>query len=242
MNRDRSTFVESLSQAARDNPLAAALIGGGALWLVFGNRLGDAFGSMASVARSGARGAAEATEAAMEAGRHTAEQATEAAQATLRSTGEAATSASAAVKERMNEASSRTTDAGRGAAGSFSSAAEALHPSSRTLSQLRKGYASAQSGLTDLFERQPLVLGALGLAIGAGVAGAIASTNVENEWAGSLSDEVKDTARNRAEHVAETAQRAAGEFGSDFRAAAGEAAHKIRKAGEDATHAMREKV
>jgi hypothetical protein len=38
MTRDSDTFVSSLSQAARDNPLAAALIGGGALWLMFGNR------------------------------------------------------------------------------------------------------------------------------------------------------------------------------------------------------------
>jgi hypothetical protein len=45
MNRQANDFMSNLSQAARDNPLAAALIGGGALWLMFGNR---AFGSLAS--------------------------------------------------------------------------------------------------------------------------------------------------------------------------------------------------
>ena len=86
------------------------------------------------------------------------------------------------------------------------------------------------------------VLGAIGLVSGAGVASAVASTTLENEWAGPLSDDVKDAVKGRAEHVAETAQRAAGEVGSDFRAAAGEAVDKLRKTGEEAVQTVREKV
>ena len=62
MNQQTSSFVSNLSQAARDNPLAAALIGGGALWLMFGNRaIGGAFGGLTSavhpLAEAGMRGA-----------------------------------------------------------------------------------------------------------------------------------------------------------------------------------------
>jgi hypothetical protein len=51
--------------------------------------------------------------------------------------------------------------------------------------------AQAQSTLSDLLERQPLVLGALGLAVGAAVAGAIKASDLENEWVGEFSDNVK---------------------------------------------------
>lgn len=246
MNRDSTSFLSSLSQAARDNPMAAAMIGGGVLWLMFGNRPLDAtFSSMAStaqpLARSGVRGASTAIEAATTAGQQAADEVAETTRSTIRSAGEAAASGSATVQERMSEPLYRTTDAATRATDSNRGAADALRPSSAPLSQLHKGYASTRSGLAYLFERQPLVLGALGLAIGAGVASAAASTEFESKWAGSLSDEAKDTVRSRADHVAETAQRAAGEFGSEFRAAASEAADTLRKAGEQATHALGEK-
>ena len=47
----RGNFIDSLTAAARENPLAAALIGGGALWLLIGNdRLKNATGSVTSAA------------------------------------------------------------------------------------------------------------------------------------------------------------------------------------------------
>ena len=37
MNGSHGSFIDGLSAAARENPLAAALIGGGALWLLIGS-------------------------------------------------------------------------------------------------------------------------------------------------------------------------------------------------------------
>ena len=45
------SFINGLTAAARDNPLAAALIGGGALWLLIGNdRLKNAASSLTAAA------------------------------------------------------------------------------------------------------------------------------------------------------------------------------------------------
>ena len=55
-----------------------------------------------------------------------------------------------------------------------------------------------QSSLADMFERQPLVLGAIGLAIGAAAARALRTSNVENQWVGDLSDDLKSDLNTRA--------------------------------------------
>jgi hypothetical protein len=49
MNGSQGSFLDGLSAAARENPLAAALIGGGALWLLIGSdKLKNAAGSITS--------------------------------------------------------------------------------------------------------------------------------------------------------------------------------------------------
>jgi hypothetical protein len=48
-----SNFLDNLTKAVRENPLSAALIGGGALWLLIGNyRLKSAAASMSTATAS----------------------------------------------------------------------------------------------------------------------------------------------------------------------------------------------
>jgi hypothetical protein len=88
------------------------------------------------------------------------------------------------------------------------------------------------SALTDLLERQPLVIGAIGLVIGASVANAVATTVLENKIAGGASDELKQTFKSRAEKVMEATQRAVGDIGSDFSAATSKAVDEPRQTGD----------
>lgn len=67
----------------------------------------------------------------------------------------------------------------------------------------RTALERARSSLSDIFERQPLVLGAIGLAIGAAVAGAFQTSEIENEWVGELSDTVTEDPNPRSEAVAQ---------------------------------------
>jgi hypothetical protein len=239
-----NTFISNLSQAARDNPLAAALIGGGALWLLLGNRaVGNAFAGVTSIAEPVAEGGMRAASSAADAVSSTAgavanasgravDAATGAARSMMRTTSDATMEGAAAARDRMAGGVERATE-------TLNHGTETLR-SANPLPQLQRSYTGAQSALTDLLDRQPLIIGAIGLAIGAGVANAIASTAFENEWAGPISDEVKEAVKGRAEHVAETAQRAAGEAGREFRAAASETADTLRKAGQDAVQSVRE--
>ena len=242
MNRQPSDFISNLTQAARDNPLAAVLIGGGALWMLLGNRAlsglasGVASGAQ-SVAETGMRGVSGAADAVSTAGSRVGETVTEGARSFTRAASDMAEKGAASVRSGVDDLAGYARDA----AGRASDAADGPSRSlPDALPQLRESYAGAQSALTGLLERQPLVIGAIGLAIGAGVANAVATTMLENNLAGGASDELKQTFTSRAEKVAETAQRAAGDIGSDLRAAASEAADKLRQPGDKALQTAKE--
>ncbi|MFC0241966.1 hypothetical protein [Rhodopseudomonas telluris] len=64
-------------------------------------------------------------------------------------------------------------------------------------------FDAAKSRMTDLLEEQPLLLGALGLAIGAGIAASLPSTSVEADLFGETSDEFKAQARGFVDHASE---------------------------------------
>jgi hypothetical protein len=73
----------------------------------------------------------------------------------------------------------------------------------------REQSADGRSGLTELFRRQPLALGVIGLAIGAGLAAALPSTAMEAQLMGEGSDEFKAKAREFANDQADRAESAA---------------------------------
>jgi hypothetical protein len=55
-----------------------------------------------------------------------------------------------------------------------------------------------QQNIGELFERQPLLLGAVGIAIGAGIAASIPATEAENKVMGEASDLLRDAVSDKA--------------------------------------------
>ena len=76
------------------------------------------------------------------------------------------------------------------------------------LSPANETLVKTQLSLANMFERQPLVLGAIGLAIGAAVAGALRTSDLENQWVGDLSDDVKADLNTRAGAVSQSLREA----------------------------------
>ena len=106
----------------------------------------------------------------------------------------------------------------------------------------RETLAQAQSSLSDLLERQPLVLGAVGLAIGATVAGALAKSSLEDGWVGDLSDSLKADLSTRAGAVSQSVREASDTLKAEFEDAGAEYVDRVKQAGRDAMDAAREKV
>jgi hypothetical protein len=67
-------------------------------------------------------------------------------------------------------------------------------------------FSTARDNLSELFRTQPLALGAVGLAIGAGIAAALPATDLEAEYFGEASDNFKEQA---AEFASEQVSRVA---------------------------------
>jgi hypothetical protein len=159
-----SGFIDNLGDAARRNPLSAALIGMGALWLLAGGKPAGRAGDLLRSAR-------------------------------LDRIPEATKDTFSSVKSGIGDG----TGAIRDAAGSSFDAmrersADAVNQaaeSAQTMPNPADVFETARDNLTELFRAQPLALGAIGLAIGAGIAAALPSTEVENAYLGEASETVR---------------------------------------------------
>jgi hypothetical protein len=155
-----SSFVGDLRDAAARNPVSAALIGMGIVWMLTGakspggvlrnaglDRIPDTLDDVGSGLKEKAGSVADAAALTLDAAR-----------------------------ERGTSTIDNVADYGR------------------ALAQPAAVLDSARDGLTELFRAQPLALGAIGLAIGAGIAAALPKTDVENAYLGEASQTIKTQA------------------------------------------------
>lgn len=171
-----SDFVHDLGDAVRKNPLSAALIGMGALWLFTGR------GAAISDA---ARNAWQGTSTAWRAG-------TETLNAGVQST-------TGSVRDRSSQALDRLSAAGT----ALGDAATEYVSEGPVIA--RDIFDDARANLGELFREQPLALGAIGLAIGAAVAASLPSSELETAFLGEGSDYVKQKAGEIAGQQADRA-------------------------------------
>ena len=173
-----SDFVRDLGEAARNNPLSAALIGMGALWLLTGrvgfNRIPDvaidAWQGTGSVARSGAESVQNSVRAA-----------------------------AATVRDHGTQAAEKMSEFGATLASSVTDYAAGFPDMAGNV------FDDVRANMTEMFRAQPLALGAVGIAIGAAIAASLPRTETEAAYLGETSDYVK---RKAGEIAGEQTERA----------------------------------
>jgi hypothetical protein len=198
-----SDFIRDLGDAARKNPLSAALIGMGVLWLFTGSRPVGRAGR--SVGRTG-----------FDRGPDVADDAFEAARSTLKSGANSIGAGIATATETLQDGASAARDTaarfGRQHVDAVSDYARSIPGSGVEMLD------TVRSNLTDLFRAQPLALGAIGLAVGAGLAAALPPSDVEAAYLGETSEAAKAKAAgfaagqtDRATTIAENVMEAVAE-------------------------------
>lgn len=194
-----SEFVTNLGRQIRENPLPVALVGLGALWLMLGERRGpssrtvrvypseaermggyrESFGERAQQAAAqmgtGLRSTAETM-------RETREGMTERAREVAAEAGESMRSAAGAVSETVRHA-------GETAADWMHQAGSAARTAGGSMGEL--GQRTSES-IRTMAEEQPLVLGAIGMALGALVGAMLPSTRMENQYLGEARDQLRE--------------------------------------------------
>jgi hypothetical protein len=236
MSGTQTGFFDNLISAARDNPLSAALIGSGVLWLLVGDE------KMKAAARLAATTASDVVDSGIDSAskvRRTAAPPTapeidheaRGAGETLR-TGVGA--ASGSISEAADQVRDRFDEGVAYAREQFGKLSSTM-PSRASLSK-------SQSSLGDMVERQPLLVGAVGLAIGAALAGAFRVSDMENEYIGELSDNAKGDLGKRGRDVSNALLEASDAITAEAGDAGAEVADRLKQAAADAGEAFKEKV
>lgn len=212
---DRSDFINSLSDAIRENPVPAALVGAGILWLFMGGRDVRLGGASLALAGGVGQGAKQGGHAAYRGARFVAAGASD-------GIGRMAEGASQ-LGSRIAEGASGAANAAKSAAGDIAEQAKqmAVGATEHIFSgqdDNNGSYEGAappvgkriQDSLADLFAQQPLLIGAIGLAIGAGIAASVPQSDAEDRLLGPTADEAK----RRGEALWEQAKQRGSEIAS----------------------------
>jgi hypothetical protein len=195
----KNDFAATLQDAVRQNPVSAALIGMGVLWMFTG---GAKLTTAAAVLGPAARATATGIGAGLQAS-------TDAASAVGGSAISAGTRIADSVRETVTDAAEIVSDKAASLVDSAKSSASGAVSQARSAVDRQDTFAGVggalQENLAATFERQPLLLGAIGLAIGAGMAAAVPSTQMEADLAGDAAEEVMSTVQEMASEAADTA-------------------------------------
>lgn len=227
-------FGANLGNTIRDNPVPVALMGIGIAWLMMAGQRSDGrarsrrqaadydeeiYGRESAMAYDGtdytsATASGASSEGAMhraaakagETGRNLKDKAGE--------LGQRISDTTSSVTGRAQEITGRAQEMTRNARGRMSESAGNARARMGELSQRsQQQYYRAKDSFGQMLDEQPLVLGALGVAIGAALGAAFPNTRREDELMGRTRDDLlesaKETARGQAEAVKESAQRVA---------------------------------
>jgi hypothetical protein len=196
-----SDFVRDLGDAVRKNPISAALIGMGIVWLFAGRKpLSNPIERVSGVADA-AESVWQGAASNLKTGSENIRAGVSTASAKLRDRG-------ADLMREVSEKGSHLAESASDYAGTIPDAAGNL-------------LDDIQTNMSGLFRSQPLALGAVGLAIGAAIASSLPVSNTETEYLGETSDFVKqkasEIAAEKAGDAADLGEKVADAVGDEAR-------------------------
>lgn len=215
---DTNQMLSNLKHQVRDNPLALAVIGGGLAWLMMGS--GPSTGTGPSLRQNPLAG--HGPHSRPLAGSNTYRGMPSGAESAAASHGSSASVESSTlvkglgdVKDAAGSVAEKVSDAAGSASDSISAA---LHDVRDTLGGGTDYVAQAGADLgarakttfLDALEREPLVIGALGVAVGAAIGAMLPVTKAEQEYLGTASAKAREGAETALAQSIDKAKDVAG--------------------------------
>jgi hypothetical protein len=214
-NHGRNDMMTALTDAVRENPVSAALIGMGALWLFAGGGNVPLFGGRGrqSLAGAVAQGAGSVAHGASD----MAQSAAHAASRMGQSVASGVSSAVGGFAETVGDTASRMGDYVGSSLHDVDAQAAYRNPRfshDRGEASLRSSMTGMTSSLQDMLERHPVALGVAGLALGAAVAASLPLTETERDTLGKANETMRSRLGEVAEQAKDMAAAAAAEVSS----------------------------
>ena len=226
MSGDGAQFIRNLARQARENPMPAVLAGASLLWMMLGKQRErrPTHERQPTYGMGNGPGMRTAAESAQETGEGTLERARSAvssAGGAVRSAAETVGDVMGSVGHTVGHTMSSAKEAARSATGT---AAGLMHSVRETAQSAAEGAQHMRQRTTrsfsEIVEQQPLVLGAIGLALGALVGAMLPRTRMEDEYLGEARDQLRETISEQSGQLYERGRVTATEV---YRAAAEEA-------------------
>jgi hypothetical protein len=201
-------FVRNLGRQAAENPLPVALIGAGIGWLMIGGRVSrrDGHAAVSDASRDAARTGQElkdrttATVGGM----------AEGVKETARDWSGRAQESTSDIAERARGMASSAYDQG---AGAYEATADALGRSasavSRSASSVGSNAAGSAGSIAQFLKDEPLVLAAIGVALGAAIGAVLPASEAEDRLMGDTSDALKQGAAEATQEQWEKSKKVA---------------------------------
>lgn len=215
-------FGANLGNAVRDNPLPVALVGIGLAWLMASGRHAD------GLARQRRRIAVreEMRAASYSSGAHPDEHHEGAAHRAASKIGEAGRD----MKDKVSDLGHRIGDSTSAAANRAREMGQGARARIGEISERsQRSYYRTKDSVSHMVEEQPLLIGALGLAVGTLLGAVLPRTQREDEMMGeardSLMTRAKDTLREQTANVKESVQRTMNERERETAGAQGARSH-----------------
>jgi len=205
-------LLRGLGRQVSDNPMPAALIGAGLVWMMMGNvKTNGATSPRLNGNGHGARETlSDAADSTIRMGSDLGTKASDAAQSvkdTMHSAVSSVSETASALKDKASSAYESVADTANRTKWAVKDAAYNAKESATALEQRA---IAASRGVFDFCKDQPLVLAGLGLAIGAALGAAIPETEAEDRLMGEAADQVKEQAQaiasDQLQHAKEVGQ------------------------------------
>jgi ElaB/YqjD/DUF883 family membrane-anchored ribosome-binding protein len=188
-------FGRNLTDSVRNNPVPVALVGIGLAWMMMSGRSGSVQHARRHEAAWGSTSAAGESDS------------WSGGSASGQSGGSAMSGTMSSIGDKAHQMADRTRAMAGSARERMSSGMESTRARMSDLShRSRDSMLRARDSMSHMIDEQPLVLGALGIAVGAALGAALPVTQRENALMGGMRDDLmakaRDTARDYADRAA----------------------------------------